>query len=185
MASVAASYPVVEIAGIAVQQKVGEASVPIITMEELRALKGSKVGCSPWMLIDQERIDAFAAVTEDRQFIHTDPERAAAEGPFGGTIAQGFLTMSLLVRMAEVTVPRLAGTWAMVNFGFDKLRFMNPVPVGTRVRGCFTFAELTERTPEQLLLRYAVSIEIEGQDRLALAAHWLSLAQFISPDQPA
>ncbi len=171
-------------AGRTVQHEAADSAVTTYTVEELRALVGTKVGCSPWMLIDQKRIDGFAEVTEDRQFIHIDPERAAAEGPFGGTVAHGFLTLSLLVRMAELTVPRLNGTWAMVNFGFDKLRFLNAVQVGSRVRGCFTFAEMTERSAEQFLFRYAVSVEIEGQDRLALAAHWLSVAQFISSDPP-
>lgn len=150
----------------------------------MRQLIGKPVGNSPWMLVDQQRIDAFAAVTEDRQFIHTDPERAAAEGPFGGTIAHGFLTLSLLVRMAEVTVPRLETGIAVVNFGFDKLRFLSAVPAGSRVRGRFTLAEMNQKGPEQVMLRYAVTVEIEGEGRSALVAHWLTLA-LLAPETPA
>ncbi|GAB5471348.1 MAG: MaoC family dehydratase [Rhodospirillales bacterium] len=149
---------------------------PVVTLPEMRALVGTVVGYSPWILVDQSRIDAFAKVTEDEQFIHVDPARAAAEAPYGGTIAHGFLTLSLLVRMAETTVPRLDTQKAVINFGFDKLRFLSPVKAGARIRGRFTLAELNERNPEQLLVRYAVSVEIEGEDRTAMVAHWLSVA---------
>ncbi|MEO1191226.1 MAG: MaoC family dehydratase [Pseudomonadota bacterium] len=137
---------------------------------------GTMVGRSPWILVDQERIDAFGKVTEDEQFIHTDPVRAAAEAPFGGTIAQGFLTLSLLVRMAELTVPVLDAQTAVINVGFDKLRFLSPVKAGSRVRGRFTLAELTQRGSNQLHVRYSVTVEIEGEERAAMVAHWLSMA---------
>lgn len=156
--------------------KPSDAAVPIVSLEAMRALVGKPVGVSPWTLIDQPRIDAFAEITGDDQFIHVDPVRAAAEAPYGGTIAHGFLTVSLLAKMAIDCVPRLDRQAAVVNLGFDKLRFLTPVKAGQRVRGRFTLAELNERTPGQLLLRYAVSVEIEGEERLAMVAHWLTVA---------
>jgi len=166
-----------------VSHKVSDAPVRLISLEEMRGLVGKPVGESPWLLVDQERIDAFAEVTGDDQFIHVDPELAAARAPFGGTIAHGFLTVSLLVQMAISAVPRLDRQAAMVNLGFDKLRFLTPVKAGSRVRGRFTLAELNEKMPGQLMLRYAVSVEIEGEDRLAMVAHWLTLALFDGEDE--
>ena len=160
---------------MAAEQQTAVTSPSIITLAEMRALVGKPLGRSPWMLVDQPRIDAFAEVTEDRQFIHVNPERADAEAPFGGTIAHGFLTLSLLVRMAEFTVPRLVGTPPVINFGLDKMRFLMPVKAGQKVCGSFNLAGLNERTPDRILFRYSVAVEIEGEERKALVAHWLTM----------
>ncbi|MBC6404764.1 MAG: MaoC family dehydratase [Rhodospirillales bacterium] len=160
---------------MAVEQQTAATSPSIITLAEMRALVGKPLGRSPWMLVGQPRIDAFAEVTEDRQFIHVNPERAKAETPFGGTVAHGFLTLSLLVRMAEFTVPRLVGAPPVINFGLDKMRFLMPVKAGQKVRGRFNLAELNERTPGQIRFRYSVAVEIEGEERKALVAHWLTM----------
>ncbi len=148
----------------------------VVTLHEMRDLIGKQIGESPWIMVDQARIDAFAEVTEDHQFIHVDPERAAKEAPFGGTIAHGFLTLSLLVRMAELSVPVLAGDPPVINFGLDKIRWLVPVKAGQRVRARFTLAEMNEKTPGRLLFRHSVTVDIEGEDRPALVAHWLTAA---------
>lgn len=147
-----------------------------ISVPDLLASKGKELGVSPWMSIGQDRIDAFAEVTEDRQFIHIDVQRARAETPFGGTIAHGFLTLSLLVPMASSAVPHIIGRRMGINYGIERLRFLAPVPAGARVRGRFTLEDWQERRPGEYLLSYGVSIEIEGQDKPALVATWLTLA---------
>jgi acyl dehydratase len=119
-------------------------------------------------------IDAFAETTLDRQFIHTDPE-AAARTAFGGTIAHGFLTLSLLSAMIQDALPPVPGRAMGVNYGFDKVRFVTPVRSGARVRGRFSLAEAKLRSPREVQLRYAVTVEIEGADRPALIADWLTL----------
>lgn len=144
------------------------------TGPELAALVGEEIGVSSWTLIDQARIDAFADVTEDWQFIHVDLEKAK-ETPFGGTIAHGFLTLSLLSKMAYEAVPVLEGAVAAVNYGFDKVRFLTPVRSGQRVRGRFKLAEATEKDAGRWLIRYTVTVEIEGEQRSALIADWLGL----------
>ncbi len=128
---------------------------------------------SRWFLVDQARIDAFAALTEDRQFIHVDP-RAAAATPFGGTIAHGFLTLSLVSAMAYDALPPAAGLG--VNYGFDRLRFIAPVRAGSRLRGRFRLIERSLRAPGRTLSRFDLSVEIEGGDRPALAGLWLTLS---------
>ncbi|WP_022721357.1 MaoC family dehydratase [Rhodopseudomonas sp. B29] len=142
------------------------------------ALVGQEVGVSEWHLVDQKRIDQFADATEDWQFIHVDPERAARETPFGGTIAHGFLTTSLLSVFSYEAMPRIKGATMGVNYGFDRLRFISPVKAGSRVRGRFTLAEATMRKPGELLSRTSVNVEIEGEKRSALVADWLGLIYF-------
>lgn len=144
------------------------------SVAELQALEGSMVGASPWIAVDQQRIDAFADVTEDRQFIHVDPVRAA-DGPFGGTIAHGFLSLSLLSWMAEAGLPSITGATAVLNYGFDKVRFLSPVPSGAEIRGTFHLDKVTPRPQGQTLFQYSVQVEIKGGTRLALAATWLIL----------
>jgi acyl dehydratase len=129
---------------------------------------------SRWLTIDQGRIDAFAKVTEDEQFIHVDPERAAATA-FGGTVAHGFLTLSLLSAMAYHALPRIEGAVHGVNYGFDKVRFIHPVRSGGRVRGHFTLQAVTPRSAREWQLSYEVSVEIEGAQKPALAATWLTM----------
>ena len=149
---------------------------PSITIEELRAQVGQVIGVSPWHAVTQDMIDRFAEVTDDRQFIHTDPVRAKAETPFGGTIAHGFLTLSLLSMLARDAIPRLKDRAMGINYGFDRIRFMTPVKSGARVRGRFTLSEVVDRAEKLIMFRYAVSIEIEGSAKPALTADWLTLA---------
>ena len=146
-----------------------------ITVEELRAQIGGDGHTSSWILVDQFRIDRFADVTKDHQFIHVDAERAMNETPFGGTIAHGFLTLSLLSAFTMEVSPQLKNTRMGINYGFDKIRFLSPVKSGSRVRAHFKTLEVTEKTPGNVLTKTEVSVEIEGEDRPALIAHWLGL----------
>ena len=148
--------------------------MPIATLDEMRASVGQLLGSSDWITVDQDRINAFAETTEDRQFIHIDPA-AAAQTPFGGTIAHGFLTLSLLSRMAA-DVMRVPDTTKMaVNYGLDRVRFIAPVRAGKRVRGHFTLASIDEKAPGQLLFHHDVTVEIEDELKPALTARWLGL----------
>ncbi|MET3910922.1 acyl dehydratase [Bradyrhizobium sp. S3.3.6] len=151
---------------------------PPITLEAYQAMVGKEIGVSSWHLIDQPRIDSYAEVTEDRQFIHVDPERAKKETAFGTTIAHGFLTMSMMSVMSYEVMPAIAGTTMGVNYGFDKLRFISPVRSGKRVRGRFVLAEAKLRKPNELQSRTSVTVEIEGEDKPALVADWLGLIYF-------
>lgn len=150
---------------------------PTLPAAELKAMAGREIGLSGWIEITQGRINAFADVTEDWQFIHVDPERAAAT-PFGGTIAHGFLTLSLLSAMAIEAVPRVEGSWMGVNYGFDKIRFLAPVPSGSRVRGRFTVISAEELKPGEMTVKYKVEVEIEGGERPALMAEWIGRQYF-------
>ena len=148
--------------------------MPLASLDEIRSRIGEEVGVSGWITIDQARIDAFADATEDRQFIHVDPD-AAAQTPFGGTIAHGFLTLSLLSRMGAETMLLPEGMRMAVNYGLDRVRFLAPVRSGKRVRGRFVLDSVEEKAPGQLLLRHTVTVEIEGEDKPALIAEWLGL----------
>jgi acyl dehydratase len=145
-----------------------------LTRVQLNDLIGKELGVSAWLRIDQTRIDAFADVTEDHQFIHVDPEKAAAT-PFGSTIAHGLLTLSLIVRLCWDFVPQLHQTRMLLNYGFDKVRFVAPVKVESRIRARARLGSVNERKAGQLLITMAVEIEIEGEDKPALVAEWLSL----------
>lgn len=151
---------------------------PPVTLEAYQAMVGKEIGVSSWHLIDQPRIDTYADVIEDHQFIHVDPDRAKKETAFGTTIAHGFLTMSLLSVMSYEVMPVIAGTTMGVNYGFDKLRFISPVRSGKRVRGRFVLAEAKLRKPNELQSRTNVTVEIEGEDKPALVADWLGLIYF-------
>ncbi|HEX8571785.1 MAG TPA: MaoC family dehydratase [Allosphingosinicella sp.] len=148
--------------------------MPIASIDEIAAKVGSEVGVSGWILVDQARIDAFAEVTEDRQFIHVDPE-AAARTPFGGTVAHGFLTLSLLSRMAEEAMLRPEGVKMGVNYGFERVRFLAPVRSGKRVRGRFRLDRFEEKRPGQFQFVHTVAVEIEGEDKPALVADWIGM----------
>jgi acyl dehydratase len=148
--------------------------MPIASLDEIRARTGEEVGISGWLEVDQERIRAFADATEDQQFIHVDPE-AAARTPFGGTIAHGFLTLSLLSRMAAEAILIPDNAKMIVNYGLDRVRFLAPVRSGRRIRGRFALERVEEKAPGQILLRHNVTVEIEGEDRPALVAVWLTL----------
>ena len=148
--------------------------MPVATLNAIRALVGQEIGISSWLSVDQGRIDAFADATEDRQFIHVDPD-AAARTPFGGTIAHGFLTLSLLPRMAADAMLIPEGVRMGVNYGLDRVRFLSPVRSGSQVRGRFTLDSVDEKAPGQLLMRHTVTVEIEGEEKPALTAAWLGL----------
>lgn len=154
---------------------------PAETLEDLKSRRGSLIGVSPWILVDQKRIDGFADVTEDHQFLHVDPSAAAA-GPFGGTIAHGFLSLSMLSRMAKMALPPLGGVAASINYGFDRVRFLAPVPSGASVRGRFTLEAVTKRPGGQLLVHYKVEVEIEGASKPALSADWQVLMMLDSKE---
>lgn len=148
--------------------------MPLATLEEIHSRIGEEVGVSSWTIIDQQRITAFADTTEDQQFIHVDPD-AAAETPFGGTIAHGFLTLSLLSRMAAEAILITDNAKMIVNYGLDRVRFLAPVRAGWRIRGRFALDGVEEKSSGQILLRHIVTVEIEGEDKPALAAVWLTL----------
>ena len=148
--------------------------MPIASLDEISSKVGQEIGISDWIVVDQGRIDAFAEVTEDPQFIHIDPLRAA-QTPFGGTIAHGFLTLSLLSRMAADAMLRPDGIKMGVNYGFEKVRFIAPVRSGKRVRGRFTLASFEEKRPGQYQFTHKVTVEIEGEDKPALIADWIGL----------
>lgn len=145
---------------------------------ELPSLIGQEIGVSRWIEVDQARIDAFARITEDEQFIHVDPERAQAT-PFGGTIAHGFLTLSLASAMSYDAVAPLEGVVMGVNYGFDRLRFLAPVPAGSRVRGRFKLLSAEDKGAQdgvtRWLLKHELTVEIEGGDKPALIAEWLGM----------
>jgi len=148
--------------------------MPIATLEDIRARVGEEVGVSSWLTMDQERITAFAETTDDRQFIHVDPD-AAAQTPFGGTVAHGFLTLSMLSRMAAESMLVPDTLKMAVNYGFERVRFIAPVRSGKRIRGRFVLDSVGEKAPGQLLMRHNVTVEIEGEDKPALTAQWLGL----------
>lgn len=141
---------------------------------ELQGLIGQEVGLSKWFDVTQARIDAFADCTEDHQFIHVDPEAAKAT-PFGGTIAHGFLTLSLASAMSYDAVAPLDGVVMGVNYGFDKLRFLAPVPAGSRIRGRFKLLSADDRGDGRWLLKHELTVEVEGGDKPALIAEWLGM----------
>lgn len=148
--------------------------MPIATLETIRSRIGEEVGLSSWIMIEQARIDAFADATEDRQFIHVDQE-AAALTPFGGTIAHGFLSLSLLSRMGAEAMLVPEATKMAINYGLDRVRFLAPVRSGSRVRGRFTLDSVEEKAAGQVLMRHTVTVDIEGEDKPALSAVWLTL----------
>lgn len=145
-----------------------------ISLDAYARKVGQELGVSGWFLIDQSRISAFADITEDHQFIHIDPEAAAAT-PFGGTIAHGFLILSMLSAMSYAAVPGIEGATMSVNYGMNALRFVAPVPAGKRVRGRFTLTKLAERAAGQWQTTIAVTVEIEGEARPAVVAEWVAL----------
>ncbi|MBU2166107.1 MAG: MaoC family dehydratase [Alphaproteobacteria bacterium] len=146
----------------------------VMTTSELQSLVGQQVGISRWFEVSQARIDAFADCTEDRQFIHVDPE-AAQTTPFGGTIAHGFLTLSLASAMSYDAVAPLEGAVMGINYGFDRLRFLAPVRAGSRVRGRFRLLSAEDRGAGRWLLKHEITVEIEGDDKPALIAEWLGM----------
>ncbi len=157
----------------------------VVRLEELLAAAGRELPPSDWFEITQERVNRFAEATEDHQFIHTDPERAA-DTPFGGTIAHGFLTLSLLVHLNEQHALLPEGMTMLVNYGSDKVRFLAPVPVGSRVRSRQTIAEVTDKGSGRYLVKNAVTVEIENAPKPALMAEVLMMVVVsLAPAPPA
>lgn len=143
-----------------------------VTIDELKGLVGRELGRSDWFTIDQQRINDFADVTGDHQFVHVDPERAS-QTPLGGTIAHGLLTLSLIVHLCIEFVPKLEGTAMVLNYGFDRVRFPTPVREGSRVRAVPRLADVIPRGPKRYLMKLDVTIEIENESKPALVAEWL------------
>jgi acyl dehydratase len=140
-------------------------------LDELRAAAGTQVGTSDWMRIEQARVNTFADATDDHQWIHVDEEKAKA-GPFGTTIAHGFLTLSLLPELLS-RVYRIDGVKVGVNYGLNKVRFTAPVPVGSKIRGVVDIADVAE-TKGGVQVTMRVTVEIEGSERPALVAEWIT-----------
>ncbi|WP_112942853.1 MULTISPECIES: MaoC family dehydratase [unclassified Rhizobium] len=154
-----------------------------ISLADVRGLVGTEAGLSDWIVVDQTMINAFADATHDHQFIHVDPARAA-DSPFGGTIAHGFLTLSLLSAMNYNCLPKVREQTMGINYGFDTVRFVAPVKSGARIRGHFVLAEARFRGGGMLMTTYDVSIEIENERKPALTARWTTIIQFDPKDRP-
>ena len=145
-----------------------------MSLDEIRSYTGKEIGVSEWFELDQDKINGFADLTEDHMFLHVNPEAAKAT-PFGGTIAHGLLTLSMMPVMAYQAVPGVEGTKMGVNYGYDKVRFMAPVKSGKRIRGHFVVKSVEDKGDGRFALNQEVSIEIEGEDKPALAAEWITM----------
>jgi len=148
--------------------------IKVVPKEELKNYVGTKLEPGEWVALDQGRIDTFADCTEDHQFIHIDQEKAA-QTPFGGTIAHGFLTLSMLVKMCEGEAIVPENIVMGVNYGFDKIRFLAPVRAGKRVRAHQEILSVDFKDDNRILTKRAVTVEIEGEETPALVAEWLGM----------
>lgn len=147
----------------------------VINAAQLQEFVGKEVGVTDWIEIDQARINKFADATGDHQYIHVDPERAA-QTPFGTTIAHGFLTLSLMSMLsANNGGIKLDNAVMGINYGLDKVRFINPVKVGSKIRARFQLMSAEEKKPNHYLLKHNVTIEIDGESKPALIAEWLGM----------
>jgi len=149
-------------------------TIQLVEPSEAMAMVGTKLPPGEWVTVDQDRINVFADCTEDHQFIHID-EAAAAHTPFGGTIAHGFLTLSLLTKMSEGSGIALKGIVMGLNYGCDKVRFLNPVRAGKRVRAHSEIMSVDQKDANRFLIKSAVTVEIEGEETPAVYAEWLSM----------
>tara|TARA_R110002110_G_scaffold362241_1_gene572012 strand:- start:75791 stop:76255 length:465 start_codon:yes stop_codon:yes gene_type:complete len=149
-------------------------AIKVVPKDEMVDAVGTRFEPSDWIVVDQDRINTFADCTEDHQFIHVDLEKAA-ETPFGGTIAHGFLTLSLLSRMVEGNGVMPENTVMGLNYGFDKVRFLAPVRAGKRVRAHIEVVSVDRKDENRFLVKQAISVEIEGEETPALIAEWLSM----------
>ena len=147
----------------------------VVSADELKAMVGTDLGVSDWFTIDQDRINAFADTTVDHQFIHVDEEQAG-QTPLGGTIAHGYLTLSLLPFLTAGFRVVPENLVMMFNYGLDRLRFVTPVPAGSRVRAHGVLVDVNEKGPGQTLIKIEISVEIEGEDKPALIAETLTMA---------
>ncbi|MFB9356276.1 MaoC family dehydratase [Sneathiella chinensis] len=148
-----------------------------ISKEDFLNSKGAVYGPGEWFKVDQGRINAFADATDDHQFIHVDPE-AAKDTPFGGTIAHGFLTLSLLAYLVPKITPVPENKKMGVNYGLNKLRFLQPVAEGSEIRMTAKVLDVAEKRPGQVLVNTEVTVEIKGQETPALIAEWLGMTFF-------
>ena len=146
----------------------------VVPVEDLNDYIGKDIGHSDWFLIDQDRINKFAEVTIDHQFIHVD-EAQAKNGPFGSTIAHGFLTLSMLTHLTESCGLMPQNSVMGINYGFDKVRFLMPLKVNNRIRARVKPLSVVERNPGQWLMKSEVTVEVENEEKPALACEWLSL----------
>lgn len=149
-------------------------AVKVIPKDEMVNAAGTKFEPSDWIEVTQDRINTFADCTEDHQFIHVDLEKAA-QTPFGGTIAHGFLTLSLLSKMVEGNGIVPENIVMGLNYGLDKVRFLAPVRAGKRVRAHMTIASVDRKDDNRFLVRQSISVEIEGEETPALVAEWLAM----------
>jgi acyl dehydratase len=146
-----------------------------MTPQDLAAKVGENIGTSEWVEMSQEKVNMFADATGDHQFIHVN-EEAAKMTPFGGTIAHGFMTLSMIPYLsANSDIPRLDGIKMAVNYGGNKTRFINPVRTGKRIRGHWKLTEMVEKRPGQWQQTCEITIEIEGEDKPALICEWMTL----------
>ena len=145
-----------------------------VPKEKLNDYIGKEIGCSDWFLVDQEQINKFADVTKDHQFIHINEEQAK-KTPFGSTIAHGFLTLSMLTYLTENCRLILEGTVMGINYGFDKVRFVMPVKVNSRIRARSKPLSCTEKNSGQWLIKSEVTVEIEDEEKPAIVSEWLSM----------
>ena len=147
----------------------------------LKEFEGSDQGYGEWFEVDQNRINDFADATIDHQFIHVDPERALEETPFGGTIAHGFLSLSLLVHLTSslpVAIPKMEGQLMGINYGFEKIRFINPVLAGARIRAQSKISSVELKEPTAVNITRTITVEIEGQNKPAIVAEWITRSVF-------
>ena len=144
-------------------------------LNEYKSLVGSEIGHSEWITISQKMIDDFCDVTGDYQFIHNDPNRAASETPFGGSIAHGFLTLSLITKMYKDTTPIIVGHELVINYGLNRVRFLAPVPSGSRIRGRITLGKVEPRGENKILTENKIIVEIEDSEKPAMLGTWVTL----------
>ena len=148
--------------------------VQVVKQDEIDQFIDVEAEPTSWFTVSQEQINQFADCTHDHQFIHVDPE-AAKEGPFGTTIAHGFLTLSMLSHFAQDYSLIIDGAHTFINYGFDKVRFLSPVKVDSRIRVNARFLSIVEKKPGQFVITTLVSVEIEGEEKPALVAEWISM----------
>ena len=146
-----------------------------IDAAEFKNYIGKELGASEWFQIDQDRINAFADATLDHQFIHVDEDRAKAETPFGGTIAHGFLTLSILSHLNSTILPEIEGRVMTFNYGMNKVRFLNPVKSGARVRSRVVLDSVEDKPGNRILCQFKTVVEIEGEETPALMAEQLAM----------
>ncbi len=149
-------------------------AIKVVPKDEMVKAIGTKFEPGPWITVDQKRINTFADCTEDHQFIHVD-EKAAKDTPFGGTIAHGFLSLSLLSKMAEGNGIIPENLVMGLNYGFDKVRFLAPVKSGKRIRANAEITDVNRKDDNRFLIKQTISVEIEGEATPALVAEWLTM----------